>query len=60
VLGGCVKVLVRRQQGQIVFATELDEKGVNGANLHAATTAGVSDFCCFDVIFPNWLQEGER
>jgi hypothetical protein len=25
VLGGCVKVLVRRQQGQIVSATELDE-----------------------------------
>ena len=25
VLGGCVKVLVRRQQGQIVSATELDK-----------------------------------
>jgi len=28
--------------------------------LDAATAAGVSDFCCFDVIFFNWLEEGER
>ena len=59
-LGGCVKVLVRRQQGQIVSATELDEWGVNGSNLHAAMAAGVSDFCRFDVIFLNRLEEGER
>jgi hypothetical protein len=28
--------------------------------LHAATTAGVTDFCCFDVIFLNRLEKGER
>ena len=41
-------------------AAELNEQGVNGSNLHAATAAGVPDFCGLDVIFLVRLEEGQR
>ena len=40
VFGGCVKVLVRRQQGQVVAEAELDEEGVDGWFLLARRDGG--------------------
>ena len=34
VLGGCLKVLVRRQPGQVVAEAELDEEGVDSFREH--------------------------
>lgn len=54
-----MEILVRRQQHQIVPPAELYEQGIDRSDLHAATAAGVPDFCCFDVVFPARLEEGE-
>ena len=58
--GGCVKVLVRRQQGQIVAEAELDEEGVHRSDWHGTTSAGISDFRRFQVIALHGLEEGQR
>jgi hypothetical protein len=55
-----VKVLVCRQQDQVVFAAQLYEQGVDGSNLYPPPAAGVSDFCGLNVIFFVWLKEGQR
>ena len=43
-----------------MFQAELDEYSVDRANLHAASTAGVSDFSSFDVVFTIRLEEPQR
>jgi len=40
-------------------ATQLDQQGIDGSNLHAATTAGVPEFGGFDVVFAVQLEEGQ-
>ena len=58
-LGGCLEVLVRRQQNQVVPPAQLDEQGIDGSDLHSTAATGVAHLRCFDVILPVWLEEGE-
>jgi hypothetical protein len=49
------KVLVGRQQRQLVTYAKLGNQGVDGSNLHARSAAGVSDSCRCNVIVSIWL-----
>jgi hypothetical protein len=40
VFGGCMNVLVRRQQGQVAAEAELDEEGVDGSFWLASRDGG--------------------
>ena len=55
-----MKVLVRRQQGQVVAEAELDEEGVHRSDWHATSAAGVADFRRFQVIALHGQEEGQR
>ena len=55
--GGKHKVLVGRQQRQLVAYAELSEQGIDGSHLHARPAAGIADSRRANVIFPVWLDE---
>jgi len=45
---GRSEVVVGGQKLEIVPAAELDQEGVNGADLNAMPPTGIADFCCVD------------
>lgn len=58
-LSGFLEVVIGGQQNEVVPATELDEQGIDGSDLHPAAATGVAYFGRFDMVFPVWLQESE-
>lgn len=53
------KVLIGRQQRQLVAYAKLSEQGIDSAYLYARSAAGVSDSCRANVILSVWLYEGQ-
>lgn len=58
-LRGCLKVLVGCQQRQVIVLAELDEQGINGADLDPSAAADISDFGCCNVVLLVGLKKGE-
>jgi hypothetical protein len=53
------KVLVCRQQSQIVSTTQLNEQGIDGADLNPRATTGVAHLGRSNVVLPVWRDEGQ-
>ena len=56
---GCLEVLICGQEDEIVSATELNQQGIDGPDLHPAAATGVAHLRRFNVILPVWLEESE-
>ena len=59
VLCGRAEVVVRAKQDQIVFQTKLDQQCVDGPDLDTTSSAGVSHFSGFNVVFAVRLEKAE-
>lgn len=53
------EVIVRGEQGQLVTHAQLSEQGVDGAELHPATAAGVAEISSGDVVAAVRLDHGQ-
>jgi hypothetical protein len=57
---GCMnKVLVGRQQGQIVSPTQLDDQGIDGADLDPSAPADIAQLGGCDVVLPVRRDKGQ-
>jgi hypothetical protein len=59
VLRGCLEVLVGCQQRQLVALAELNEQGIDGADLDPSAAAGITSFGCRDVVLLVGLEKGK-
>ena len=59
VLGGVDKVVVRREQCELVSDAELRKQRVDGAELNASSAAGVAQLCRGDVILTVGVHPSE-
>lgn len=52
VIGHAPKIVIARQQYEVVANAELRKEGVDSSYLHASTAADIAKFCRVDVILP--------
>lgn len=54
-----LKIVIAREQYEVVADAELRKEGVDSSYLHASTTADIAKLCRIDVILPVWHQQGQ-
>lgn len=58
--GSVGEIFIRRQQGELIATTKLNEQSVYGADLDAPPSAHVADLCGTHMILPVRLDQWQR